>query len=223
MVLSRSGAAPFSSAASVVLERVFDTAAVLVVLGFSILLLPVGNGLSPQVARGMRIMGILLGLGVVSLPAVVRWGPPLLRRLPPWAAPAARFLEAFGAVRGRRFLGAFGTTVLIWIANGLAFYVAALAFSVHPGSSIGSEIGLSGAFFMLGVTCLAIALPTAPGFFGTFHAGAVVGLSAYGFTSQEIIPFVMATHMGNFLMTIALGLEALIRRGGKVDTKIPVE
>ncbi len=225
-VLSREEPRPFAAcAASIVLERIFDMIAVLLLLGGALLTLDPARAsvVNPTLLKAMKTMGALLAVGVLALPVVVRFGPAFARRFGRLGGHAATFLEAVGAVRGLRLAGTLATTVVIWIANVAAFYYAARAFSVHPGVSIGDEIGWAGSAFMLGATCLAIAAPSSPGFFGTFHAGAAAGLAVYGFGKNEIIPFVLATHMANFLMTLALGGEAILHRGWKLDMGETVE
>lgn len=215
-VLSRDEGRSFAeAAASLVLERVFDMAFVLLFFAASLFFVP-ADRIPPEVTKGLHLSGAALLLAVAALPLAVAGGPRLVRRFAPRWEWAARFFEALGAVRGRRLAWVAFHSFWVWAFGGGAVWFAAHAFAVD-GVSIGAKIGLPGAFFVLGVTCLAIALPSAPGFIGTYHAGAALALFVFGYDRQEVAAFAIASHLANFGLTILLGLEALARRGFSLD------
>ena len=52
-----------------------------------------------------------------------------------------------------------------------------------------------------------VAVPSAPGFFGTFHAAAVIGLQeVYGEAAGATLAFAFGYHLGGFIPVTLLGL-----------------
>jgi uncharacterized membrane protein YbhN (UPF0104 family) len=71
-------------------------------------------------------------------------------------------------------------------------------------------------FFVLIVTALGIALPSAPASAGVFEYAAVLALSAFSITGAVAFSFAVLLHASIFLVTTGLGLMALSREGETV-------
>jgi uncharacterized protein (TIRG00374 family) len=213
--LSRMESRVSASAAfgSLVVERVLDG---LVLGGFLLgaTLLPgfpgdaLGESFSAMLVGATTLMGILLGGLVVLLlfprpvvrivEYVARFLPSGLARLLVDAMEA--FLASLGVVRspGLLFL-ALLWSVAFWLWHGLSFYLGMLAFGI--------DLGLVAALFTEAVVGFAVALPAAPGFFGTFHVGAQFALeTVYGAGANETLAFAYAYHLGGFIPVTLLGL-----------------
>jgi glycosyltransferase 2 family protein len=127
------------------------------------------------------------------------------RRLPGRAGPTLvaglrSFLEGFASLRSPTLLfGALAWSFAFWAWNAVSFWLGFLAFGI--------EVGYVGALFVQGVVALGVAIPSAPGFFGTFHAAAVVGLQeVYGVASGATLAFAFGYHLGGFIPVTVLGL-----------------
>ena len=61
--------------------------------------------------------------------------------------------------------------------------------------------------FIQAVIALGVSVPSAPGYFGTFHAAAVIGLTeVYGVGEGATLAFAFGYHLGGFFPVTLLGL-----------------
>lgn len=86
----------------------------------------------------------------------------------------------------------------VWAWHSLGFWMALRAF--------GFEVGYDAALFVNATVAFAVGLPAAPGFFGTFHAGAAAGLAVYGYTPAQAGAFAFGFHLGGFIPVTLIGL-----------------
>ena len=110
------------------------------------------------------------------------------------------FVEGLGALRDPRllFMGLAWTT-LLWVWNGLSFWLGFLAFGI--------DLDFAAALFVQSLVALGVAIPSAPGFFGTFHAAARVGLvEVYGVGAGASLAFAFGYHLGAFFPVTIIGL-----------------
>lgn len=95
-------------------------------------------------------------------------------------------------------------TVAVWVAHTISLVLAMRAFDL--GAPWSSALLVQ---FLIG---FAIALPSAPGFFGAFEAAGRVGLAAYGIGATEAVAFTLTFHVSVALLptlVVALVLSAL--------------
>jgi uncharacterized protein (TIRG00374 family) len=86
----------------------------------------------------------------------------------------------------------------IWLVQSLSFWVAFRAFGIHVGFDV--------ALFVNGTVALAVAVPAAPGFVGTFQTGVVGGLSVYGASGASAVALSLGFHFGGFIPVTLVGL-----------------
>ena len=200
---------------SLVVERLLDCVAILLLLGAAVLHPGFPSGAT---IGGRPVEGVLLatlaaaGAGILLLVLLVAFPVPFLRVLdrasrlvprgrgPRLRALVERFLEGLGALRDPRLLApALAWSVAIWAWNGVSFWLAFLAFGI--------DRGYASALFVQGAIALGVALPSAPGYFGTFHAAALVGLhEVYGVAEEATLAFAFGYHLGGFFPVTLLGL-----------------
>jgi hypothetical protein len=116
------------------------------------------------------------------------------------------FLDGLRALQNPRLLvqtlaWSFG----IWAWQSLAFWVAFAAFGIH--------LGYDAALFVNAIVGFAVGVPAAPGFFGTFHAGARMGLGVYGIAAAPTLAFAFGFHLGGFFPVTFIGLYYAWRLG----------
>ena len=214
--LSRFEPVPVSgSLGSLVAERFLDGVAILLLLGAAVLL----PGFPANATIGGRpLVGVLLtilaagGAGVLFLFLPVIFPAPALRildrglRLVPGGRGSRLrklvefFLQGLGVLRSPRLFGqALSWSLVIWAWNAVSFWLAFLAFGIDQG--------YAAALFVQGVIALGVAVPSAPGYFGTFHAAALVGLhEVYGVAGEATLAFAFGYHLGGFFPVTFLGL-----------------
>ena len=199
---------------SLVVERVLD-GIVLAAILVGVVLLP---GF-PEVTLGatfeallrtavILIGGVLLVLVLLlAFPAqVVQLAGGLARRaLPERVARSVidalqAFLQAVSIVRDpRRLALALAWSIGFWLWHGLSFYLGMLAFGI--------DAGIAAAFFTEGVVGFGVALPAAPGFFGTFHMSVAFSLeTVYGVEAARTLAFAYGYHLGGFIPVTLIGL-----------------
>jgi len=142
---------------------------------------------------------------------VIRIVERLTARIPsPRADALVKGLEAFvdglRALRDPRLLvPALAWSLVFWLWHSWAFWLGFRAFGI--------EADFMAALFLNAVLAFFVAVPSSPGFFGTFHAGAVVGLTVYGVPEDRILSFAFGQHLGGFIPVTLIGLWYTWRLG----------
>jgi len=167
-----------------------------------------GAGFGSILRAAVTLLGMMLAILAFLLlfpRPVVRLVEASARRLPAGAARVVvdameAFLDSLAVVRSPTLLAqALAWSVAFWFWHGLSFYLGMLAFGI--------DLGLVAAIFTEAVVGFAVALPAAPGFFGTFHVGAQFALeTVYGAGSAETLAFAYAYHLGGFIPITLMGL-----------------
>ena len=220
-VIGRREDVPKSSAfATVVVERLFDTMSVLLLLIITLVYMPVD-------ISGAGMAGTLRKAGAASLAAYIVmiaviaffvYRPEALGRLAravtgrfsaKWAGKAGtladRFINGLSVVKDPRLL------VMI------LFYSAVLwGMLILPGWLFFKAFGLDNlgaypAVFLLVAACFSVALPSTPGFVGTFHAGATGALVLLGVEPGVALGYAILLHAISFIPVTLIGLAYLYR------------
>jgi uncharacterized protein (TIRG00374 family) len=93
-----------------------------------------------------------------------------------------------------------------WTWHSWSFWLAFRAFGI--------EADFVAALFLNAVIAIGVAVPSAPGFIGTFHAAAKVGLSeVYGIADAPTLSFAFGYHLGGFIPVTVMGLYYAWRIG----------
>jgi len=110
------------------------------------------------------------------------------------------FLESLAILRNPRLLAlALGWSLLFWTWHGISFWLGMLAFDI--------DTGFISALFTEAVVGFGVAIPSAPGFFGTFHAAALFAASSvYGVDEARALAFAFGYHFGGWLPITVIGL-----------------
>jgi uncharacterized protein (TIRG00374 family) len=236
LILNRKTQIPITTGlATVVVERVFDLAMLLMLfwaVSAGIHIDP-GFGIDFGAYRldretlirifdGMLKLGTVLIIGIffVSLDGTRRVITRLIRKLPELlffsgeplkerlnrkiATPLIRVVDnvagGMSLVRQpRRIVVCFGLSILIWLAAALSYYLFSLGCP---------KIGLSPAEMtvVMIIICFAIALPSAPGYWGIWEAGGVFALMLFGVSEKEAAGFTLANHAVQIIPVILAGL-----------------
>lgn len=236
VVCARLGRAPVPAVlGTIVIERVLD-GLVCVGLLFAVIAFegfPAGvQGVAEAEAAARVTAGIVLALGVVLLLLVVfptravrvadavagKVLPERLRR--PVVDALHAFLGGLGVLRDPKLLAQSVAWVLFqWLFLGVSFLLAFRAFGI-------TEPGYLGALFLQSFVSIAVAIPSAPGFFGPFEAAARYGLALWGVDEARAVSFAIGLHVGGWLSVTLLGLWYVWTLGlswkelGQADEKV---
>jgi uncharacterized protein (TIRG00374 family) len=205
---------------SIAVERIFDALTVVALLTLALLSpdLPpdvtVGGQSVAHLARAGAIAGVaglLVAILVVAAPVTAE---SLVRRLLPFPRIAGRIVSLLEGVRQglvvlrrpARLAGVVFWSLVVWLVNALAFYVAFAAFDI--------PVSYLGALLLQGLLILGISLPSTPGFFGPFEAVIVAVLALYGVPKDVAFSYAIAFHITSFIPITLLGLWSLARNPG---------
>lgn len=196
------------SFATIVVERVFD--------GFTLLLfLVVGlSFLDPQpwllwsaAAAGalyLAALGVLLGLrrpGGAALSAwLVGWLPAGLRvRVSGLLASFTLGLQVFDDPRA--LLAVAGLSLLIWLINVAGIQAMFATFAL--------DLPVHAAMLVQAIIAVAIVLPSAPGYVGTFQVATVAALALFAVPEATALSLSLVYHAVNYVPITVVGLVYL--------------
>jgi hypothetical protein len=218
--LLRARGASFSAGVgAVMVERFFDLSGLLLLMGIVL-------WTTPQIPRRYTLMGqgllVMLAVGYVLVLLILAQRQKVERivtRLLSWLPSRAaaflggifqRLLDGFGIMASfKQVVILFGYSVLLWIIFSALTYLFLLAFHIE-------------APFLVAVTiqvfiCLAVALPSAPGFIGTFHVAARYALTLFGVKAVAAVSFATVYHLFSFVLCLALGLISYLTSDFRFD------
>lgn len=204
--------------ASVILERVIDMVTV-IALALGVLAL-LGAGHEGTIARGALLLLPVAFAPLIGLVLLEVRPEPMIRlataltgfvsgRLAEFVEHALRgFSEGLGAMRSRRSVAFVVVyTALIWlVASPLPLLVAFAAVGIDVGTGFQT---IEAAWMTLAAIGLAIALPSAPGFFGPYHFACKVALEQFGIAPETAVALGTLIHGVFWLTLTALGLVVL--------------
>jgi len=201
---------------SVIVERVIDLCMIVVLFAT---VLPLVAGLAW--AREAAVLAVVISVaGMGGLFALTLNRALVLRlarwvmgqvRLPwfnaaRWETRVVAFLDGLAALRDwRRFALAALASATAWVSASLCAWILMFAFLPAPTLPMG--------FFVLVISGLGVALPSAPASMGVFEASVVLALSAFKVDGSVAFTFALIFHALNFGMTSVLGAVALGREG----------
>lgn len=210
---------PFAASfASLAVDRVFDA---LVVFGlmFGAMLDPRFPSGTFRSTVGLAVTGIvgLAGL-LVALYLIVFFPDRMItlfelfaRRVAPGLEERGKLLlhsfsRGLGVLRSpRRFVAVVWWTLLHWLVNALAFWIAFRGVNV--------DAPYSAALFVQGLIAIAVALPSSPGFFGVWEIAARMGLTLFGISQSLAITWAVSFHILSFIPITLIGLWYFLRLG----------
>ena len=223
-LLAREERLPATAAfATIVVERMLDLVAVLILLGVFFLAFAQGvEAAAPALFRAVTVGALIMapiGLGLLVMMFVAAGHPERLhaailkveRILPARIAHAvARFARTFAeglAVvrRPSRLVFAMAWSLVLWVAIATQIWMIAHAFSI--------ALPYGGSFLITAMLVVGVALPT-PGGVGGTHEAFRLGVTAfYGADNDAAVGAAILQHATNFIPVILLGLWFVARDG----------
>jgi uncharacterized protein (TIRG00374 family) len=199
---------------TVVVERVIDTTVVVLLAAGAILLLSVRGVLVSAVLVGLAVSALLVGFLAVLLVAHRLPGADrVVRRAeayPRVHSLASRLRAGLAVVgRPRTLVEAVVLTLAAWGASILAFAAG--------GQSLGVELSLAEAALLASGVALATAIPSAPGYVGTFELAAVTVGQAIGLDPDTAFALGLIVHLSILAVTTIGGGIAFLVVGGRLS------
>ena len=209
VVLARREGLPVAATlGSALLERILDTLVVALLGGTAALVI----GVDAWVVQA-ALVAIAVSLAALAALAVM---PGLLARL--GIASLAQVLEALrSVVRGATAQGwsaiaaALAVSVVVWLLDASLYWLVA--------RSLGVELAPAGAVLVSAVAVLSTAIPSAPGYLGTFELAAVAAAAALGIDRETGLALAVVAHAVAVVPLSLAGALAVTAMG--VDLRRP--
>ncbi len=218
---SRAGVPVFKSASTIIVERLLDLLAILVLIGVALAgvdsPLPdnyraAASFFAPLVIGGFLLLIVLAGQRDLAQ-RLLKIGLSLIPPLRRFEAPFTHFLDHFldglrPLTSPRLLLLAVFWTAVGWGFSVLAGYIVMLTFFDHA-SIPATSLYIAGA-------ALAIALPAIPGNFGTYEGSIMLAISAMGYGNlldPAVVSFAVLVHLTNLLVHVLTGVWGLLHEG----------
>lgn len=212
VLLSRRAHLPLSGVlASVLLERIFDMFTILFLFGLSVSVVTV----SDQVRQwGWMLTG--LAVAVAAVIVLIRLQERLALRIARRIAdllprnvgePAYGFAQGFVQAlemldSPMAYVRAFAWSLYLWMAISLIYVFGFWAFHMDVPE-------LRGALVLTTLVAIAVSVPSAPGFIGSFQLGCVLALRIFGIADSPALAFSLIVHLTQFVGVIGAGLYSL--------------
>lgn len=211
-----------ASLASLAVDRLFDAIVVLLLLLLAMLDPAFGRSIAMgdrSLVVGSAVFGAT-GLGavlvilyaIVAFPAqIIRVYEAFARRVAPRFEERGRawlrdFADGLGVLRHPgRFVAVLWWTALHWLVNAAALWLGFRA--------VGIAVPFSAALLVQGLIAIGVALPAAPGFFGTFELIGKAGLAIYGVPGTLAVSWALGFHLLTFVPITLLGAFYFVRLG----------
>jgi hypothetical protein len=131
-----------------------------------------------------------------------------------------RFSEGLGALKGGTHLFWIGFhSLVIWlIFSTIPILAGFWALDIELGSPMETLVA---AWITLAAVGMAVAIPSAPGFFGTYHAACKVALEPFGVDSETAVALGTLLHATFWVTLTLLGLVVLRSRSTSLGDLAP--
>jgi hypothetical protein len=207
-LITRKSTIKMSSAlGSIVLERVFDLLAIVILLPIVMFFTPLPPWMITSGILLLLIVAVILCL-LILLVAKKTFAMglvyALLKRLPDrfslkLEGMVEYFIEGFRVIeRPRLFAYIFFLSLLVWLANVLSIYAMFFA--------LGFDLSFMAALTVMIILIFGITIPTAPGFVGNWHYFTMIGLLIFGISKTDAMTFAIVHHALCTTLTVILGL-----------------
>ncbi len=206
----REGISRSATLGTVVVERIVDTVVLVGIGAVAILVLNV---------RGVVVSAILVGMALAALLCVALAMTLAAHRLP-GAARAAAFLSRWPRIvgivsrlRDGLRVAALPRTVALSAALSVAAWGCTVLAFLAVGQALGIELTVGEGALLAAGTNLATAVPSGPGYLGTFeYAGQMIAV-AFDFPASSGLALAVLMHALTLLVSSIGGAIALVRLG----------
>lgn len=197
--------------ATLVVERVLDSLAIVLILGVLLFFIPVPPLLewAALVVLAIDVVGIAVLVTLAVAPAAcLRLIERLTRRWPPLRDRLTGIFEVFvsglaGIRTPAHALPLLGWTVLVWLVP------AAMAWSFLEAARL--HLPFLAGWTVLAFVGLGVSVPSAPGYVGVFHWAAVLAVGLFGVSREPAVGYAILFHTVNYLAVTLVGWLFLLK------------
>lgn len=211
VVARRWGGHFWTTAATLIVERVLDSLCLVLILGILVFLVPV-----PPVVEWAAVIMLAIDVAGISMLVAIVAAPVRCRRIISaltrrWPAIEGRLLHGFerflhglDGIRTRSHALPLAVwTVVIWLIPAAAAWTSLRAVHLHLPWLAG--------WVVLAFVGLGVSIPSAPGYVGVFHVAAVLATGIFGVPETEGFGYGIVLHASQFVTVTLLGWVYLVR------------
>jgi uncharacterized protein (TIRG00374 family) len=206
----REGISRTTTLGTVVVERVVDTAVVVVLASVAILILHVRGLVASAVLIGLAITGLLVVALAVGLAA---HRLPGADRVIAFAGRWPRLRDLAGKLRGGLAVAGRPKTLAEALFLSFAAWGATVIAFAAAGQSLGIEMTTAQAALLAAGVALASAIPAGPSNLGTFDLAAVEIAATFGLDRETALAMALIAHASILITTSVGGAVSLIALG----------
>jgi glycosyltransferase 2 family protein len=206
----REGISRSATLGTVIVERVVDTVVLVGIGAAAILILNV---------RGVVVSAILVGVALAGL-LVVALAVALAAHRLPGASRIAAFLGRWPRLKGVVLrlrdglrVAALPRTIAISAALSVAAWSCTVLVVLSVGQALGIELTVGEGALLAAGTNLATAIPSGPGYLGTFEYAGQTIAAAFGFSAASGLALALLTHVLTLVVSSVGGVVSLVRLG----------
>lgn len=210
----------FKSISTIIVERLLDVVAVLLILALALASAPLPDELrgaatffAPAVVLGFVVLIMLAGMRARAL-RVAAWVVERVPFLQRWNVLAwlGHFLDGLNPLTQPKALA----LVLMWTA---ASWVCSLASGYLLMLAFFEQADWTTTFLFTAAASLAVAVPAVPGNLGTYEVSILLALrtTGYGEPAGVATAFAIAVHAVNLLVNSALGVYGFVQEGVSLE------
>ena len=203
---------PFwTTLATLIVERVLDSLAVVLILAVLVLVVPV-----PRFLEVAALVVLAIDLASVTILIVVVAAPQMCARLITrlvgrWPRLQRRVLTAFetfvhgldGIRTPSHAAPLIAWTILVWLGPAFAAWTVLMALDLH--------LPFAAPWAVLAFVGLGVSIPSAPGYVGVFHAAAVLAVGLFGVSRSAAVGYALLFHASQILPVTLIGWLYLLR------------
>ena len=207
VLTQRSSAPPVEIVGTVVVERLYDVVAILVIFFAAEPWLPHVSWFGAAALAALVLAALIIAVATVLAvygDRPVRWLLRPLRRLSLFSGERLEhtIAEVTHGLSGLRHLGlaleAFMWTIAAWLLTALCAYFVSLAFHLQLPFACGLLVAVAIGLGMI--------LPSPPAAVGVFEGAVLIVLRAYGVPASSALPYAVVLHVVNFVPFVLIGL-----------------
>jgi glycosyltransferase 2 family protein len=207
VLTQRSSSPPVEIVGTVVLERLYDVVAILVIFFVAEPWLPHVSWFGAAAVAAIVLAGLIAAAATVL---AVYGDRPLrllllpLRRFSPFSGARLErtvdeLTHGLSGLRHRAVaLEAFLWTILAWMFSAVCAYIVSLSFHLHLPFACGVLVVVAVGLGMI--------LPSPPAAIGVFEGAALIALKAYGIPHSSALPYALVLHAVNFVPFVLVGI-----------------
>ena len=201
----------WTTAATLIVERVLDSLCIVLVLVGLVFLVEVPRvvEVAALIMFAIDVAGISVLVAIAAAPVRVR--QIIVRLSARWPSVQARLLRGFerflhglDGIRARgHLLPLIVWTCVVWLLPAFAAWAGLHAANLHLP-------WISG-WVVLAFVGLGVSIPSAPGYVGVFHAAALLAVRVFGVSEAEGLGFAIVFHASQFIPVTLVGWVFLLR------------